>query len=291
MIHIDHSTTPAPAMPRRDRRLVALVAALVATGGLTVATAAPAAAAPARPAAPAKACTAGTYTVVRGDGWLAIAKKLGVTTTQLLTANGATARTIIHPGQTLCAPSGATGATTSTGSTASGSSSSSSSSSGSSCASSYTIAKGDSWSVIAKRNGVTMKALLAANRATSSTVIHPGRTLCLPAGATPSSTSSSSPSASTVKAYTAAENEATIRAIWPDDLEDEAVRIAKRESNLQNKAKNSCCYGLFQLNWNAHKSWLAGIGVTSATQLLDPTVNVTAAYALYQRSGSFRPWA
>jgi hypothetical protein len=94
-----------------------------------------------------------------------------------------------------------------------------------------------------------------------------------------------------VTAYSAAENEAVIRAVWPDDLEEEALRIARRESNLKNNAKNSCCYGLFQLNWNSHKSWLAAIGVTSASRLLDPTVNANAAYTLYQRSGSFRPWA
>ncbi|MFN8024245.1 MAG: LysM peptidoglycan-binding domain-containing protein [Acidimicrobiales bacterium] len=283
----DHSIPHAASSPRPRRRLAsALVAAAIAAGGLLVATAAPVAAAPAAPAA--KACTSGTYTVVKGDGWLAIAKKLGVTTKSLLAANSASATTTIHPGQSLCAPAGATGATAPTTTTGTTTSSSTSSTA---CASSYTIAKGDSWSVIAKRVGITMKALLAANGATATTVIHPGRTLCLPAGATPSSNSSSSPAAASIKAFTAAENEATIRAIWPDDLEDEAVRIAKRESNLQNKAKNSCCYGLFQINYNAHKSWLAGIGVTSATQLLDPTVNATAAYTLYQRSGSFRPWA
>jgi hypothetical protein len=32
------------------------------------------------------------------------------------------------------------------------------------------------------------------------------------------------------------------------------------------------------------------MGVTSATQLYDPTVNATVAYALYQRAGGFGPW-
>jgi hypothetical protein len=93
-----------------------------------------------------------------------------------------------------------------------------------------------------------------------------------------------------VKAFSATENEAIIRSVWPDDLEDEALRIARRESNLKNGAKNWCCYGLFQIHWNAHKSWLAGIGVTSAAQLLDPTVNANVAYAVYQRAGGWGPW-
>ena len=118
-----------------------------------------------------------------------------------------------------------------------------------------------------------------------------GRSVCLPSGATAPSSAAATPSTVTVRAYTAAENEAIIRAVWPDELEEEAMRIARRESNLQNRAKNSCCYGLFQIHWNAHKSWLSGMGVTNAGQLLDPNVNVAAAYALYQRAGGFGPWA
>jgi murein DD-endopeptidase MepM/ murein hydrolase activator NlpD len=47
----------------------------------------------------------------------------------------------------------------------------------------YTVVKGDSWSGIAHRHKVTLTALLAENKATATTLIHPGRTLCLPAGA------------------------------------------------------------------------------------------------------------
>jgi hypothetical protein len=82
-----------------------------------------------------------------------------------------------------------------------------------------------------------------------------------------------------------------IRSIWPDELEDHALQIARRESNLQPAARNSCCYGLFQIHWQAHRSWLAGIGITSASQLLDADTNARAAYALYQRAGGWGPWA
>ena len=91
--------------------------------------------------------------------------------------------------------------------------------------------------------------------------------------------------------YTRAEVEAIIRYVWPDDLEDEAVRIATRESNLVPTAKNYCCYGLFQIYFNVHKGWLAGMGVTSAQQLLDPMVNAYVAVALYNRAGGWGPWA
>ena len=48
-----------------------------------------------------------------------------------------------------------------------------------------------------------------------------------------------------------------IRDVWPDDLEEEAIRIATRESNLIPTVKNYCCYGLFQIYYNAHRTWLA----------------------------------
>jgi hypothetical protein len=45
-----------------------------------------------------------TYTVVAGDGWFAIARKLGVPVKDLLAANGATKETMIHPGNVLRVP-------------------------------------------------------------------------------------------------------------------------------------------------------------------------------------------
>jgi hypothetical protein len=184
-----------------------------------------------------RTCSAGTYTVGRGDGWIAIAKKVGVTTKQLLAANGATAKTVIHPGRTICLPAGASAPSTS---------------------------------------GTTS----AAPSSKGTTAPKP-----------PSTTAPAPSTTIVVTTYTAAEVEAIIRQIWPDELEDEALRIATRESNLKPGAKNSCCYGLFQIYFSVHKGWLKGLGVTSAAQLLDPTVNATAAYALYQRAGGFGPWS
>jgi LysM repeat protein len=182
------------------------------------------------------------------------------------------------------------------------------------CSNTYGVVAGDSWIGIAKKVGTSTKQLLSANNASTSTMLYAGGKVCLPNGASapaapattvkpsapattapkaPTTTAPSAPvtTTPTVRLLSAAENEAIIRSVWPDDLEDEALRIARRESNLQNTAKNSCCYGLFQINWSAHRSWLAGIGVTSSSQLLDPNVNARAALTLYQRAGGFGPWA
>jgi hypothetical protein len=85
--------------------------------------------------------------------------------------------------------------------------------------------------------------------------------------------------------------QALIREIWPDELEERALQIAYRESNYKSSAYNgSCCYGVFQINWTSHRSWLSGYGIASANDLLDARKNITAAYALYQRSGGWGPW-
>jgi len=195
------------------------------------------------------------------------------------------------------------------------------------CDSRYELAAGDYWIRIADGAGVGLADLLAVNDASIDTVLVPGRTICLPAGAAtpappapptpptmaptpstaPPATASRSAAASTVTpttsvpaptttaparpaAVSAERAVAIIRSVWPDDLEERAIEIAWRESKHQSNVNNWCCYGLFQINWNAHRSWLSSLGVTTASQLYDPTVNATAAYTLYQRSGGFGPW-
>jgi hypothetical protein len=91
--------------------------------------------------------------------------------------------------------------------------------------------------------------------------------------------------------YTADEVRQIIRDVWPDRLEDRALEIAERESNLVPTAKNYCCYGLFQLYWEVHRSWMTtDLGITSDQQLFDPTINARAALTLYQRSGGWGAW-
>lgn len=172
------------------------------------------------------------------------------------------------------------------------------------CGSKYTVVSGDSWSLIADKVSVSLSSLLAVNDATTRSVLLVGEVICLPKGASapttnappttkaptttkPPSTTVAPPSGPT---YTAAQIEAIIREIWPDDLEETAIYIARRESNLNPYARNWCCYGLFQIYWEVHDVWLIPRGVTSASQLFDPRTNTTVALWVYQRSGSFRPW-
>jgi hypothetical protein len=186
------------------------------------------------------------------------------------------------------------------------------------CHLSYTIAAGDYWIRLADATGTKLAKLLQANVATIRTPLYPGDDICLPEGATlpaPPATTTTSPATgppstaalttTTAPKTTAAptttgpivtapptrgEVEDIIREVWPDDLEDKTLEIAWRESGYRAGARNWCCYGLFQIHWSAHKSWLDDLGVMSPTQLLDARTNAQAAYALYLRSG-WGPWA
>jgi hypothetical protein len=103
-------------------------------------------------------------------------------------------------------------------------------------------------------------------------------------------TTRAAPAAPPANRYSKADVEAIIREIWPADLADEAVRIAKRESNLVPTVRNWCCFGLFQIYYEMNQKTLSGLGISSAEQLYDPRVNATAAYAMYQRVG-WAPWS
>jgi LysM repeat protein len=109
----------------------------------------------------------GTYTVRRGDYLYAIARATGTEVSALLSLNGLSLNSVIHPGQML--------KTSGTGPAASGGT--------------YTVVSGDCWSCIARKFGVPTRDLLAANGATTSTMIHPGQVLDLPAGAAPARSS------------------------------------------------------------------------------------------------------
>jgi murein DD-endopeptidase MepM/ murein hydrolase activator NlpD len=152
--------------------LVRFVAPVSATA-LTIALVVPthAVAAPANRPQPAACAASGaaTFTVASGDTWIGIAKQVGVALRDLLAANGAQATTVIRPGDALCLPAG-TAPPADRACTAG--------------RASYTVLRGDTWSGIAKRAGTKLRPLLDANGATAATVIHPGDVLCLPPGAT-----------------------------------------------------------------------------------------------------------
>ena len=83
--------------------------------------------------------------------------------------------------------------------------------------------------------------------------------------------------------------EAIVRDVWPADLVGWVLKIIARESNFVPTARNSCCWGLMQLNWTAHRGWLAGFGITDPHQLLDARTNIEMAYQLYLIDGK-TPW-
>jgi LysM repeat protein len=251
-----------------------------------------------------------TYEVELGDGWLLIANKHSVTIDELLVSNAANLASFLMVGSTICVPANATTPTTAAATTTTPVTQPAAPAYVApfslACAKTYTVVLGDGWLRIANRHSVAMKEVLAANAATASTFLMVGRKICVPANATtptaaPTTTVKATPTTKAPRpaptptiyppdrTYTPAEVEAIIREIWPDELEEEALRIAKRESHLNPRAQNYCCYGLFQIYYNVHKKWLAEIGITSGEQLLDPTTAARAGLKLYQRNG-WGPW-
>lgn len=171
------------------------------------------------------------------------------------------------------------------------------------CGAKFTVQLGDSWSLLADYAGVATRELLQVNKANARTVIVPGDELCVPSGArmrrpapvvtTQPARQASAPKPIVVvaaKRFTAAQSTKIIRDVFPDALEKRALEIVQRESHTNAAAYNFCCYGLFQIHFQAHKSWLASIGVTNPSQLLDAGNNARAAITLYKRSNSWAAW-
>lgn len=243
------------------------------------------------------------YTVQSGDSWYFIAEQAGITASLLAGSNGVTLSEPLSPGEEICLPAGA--AVPPVRDTAEDRSAEETTSP--QCGLKYTVQAGDSWYGIAGRAGVKAGPLAAVNGKTLASPLKVGQVICLPEGArrpaattttvaraTNSSSSSSndmrqvpySPS----RTYSRAEVEQIIRDVWPDDLENDAIFVVSRESRFNPGSRSSCCIGLFQINWSAHKKWLNANGVTDPTQLLDPVTNARMALVAWQRSGSWRPW-
>lgn len=110
-------------------------------------------------------CSSGApvYSVRPGDGWYAIAGRVGVSAASLLAANEAAVDDPLVPGDELCLPDGAD--------------------LGAACEASHTVASGDGWFSIAARAGVAVSDVLAINGAPVERVLHPGNVVCLPANA------------------------------------------------------------------------------------------------------------
>jgi LysM repeat protein len=153
----------------------------------------------------------------------------------------------------------------------------------STCAATYTVKSGDSWWRIAEKNNTNLRKVLTLNNAKKTTKLLVGKTVCVPGPAqvTPP-----------VQTFTRAEVVQFIRDAWPDELEERALAIVQRESKFQPRAVSGsgCCYGLFQIYYRWHKTWLPNVGVNSAQDLLNPRLNAVAAYRMYQRNNGWGPW-
>ncbi len=181
------------------------------------------------------------------------------------------------------------------------------------CHLSYTVGPGDYWIRIADAADTTLAKLLQANLATVLTPLYPGDDICLPEGATlpaPPTATTAAPPATTPPPTTAAPTTTTAPTTSGPVVTAPPARPRSRRSSVRSGPTTSktgprdrlarerlpvqrpelVLYGLFQIHWNAHRSWLDDIGVTSAAQLLDAGTNTRAAYALYQRSGGWGPW-
>ena len=159
------------------------------------------------------------------------------------------------------------------------------------CTRQHSAKSNDSWSRLAARFKLSLREVLAMNSASSSTPIFIGDTICV--SQQPSVTQKPVVTQPT-ETYTRRQVVAIIREVWPDEHEANALVVARRESGYVPTAvggTRNCCYGLFQMYWSVHRSWLAKSGITEPSQLLDPRTNAEAALALFRRNGnSWRPW-
>jgi hypothetical protein len=145
------------------------------------------------------------------------------------------------------------------------------------------VKSGDSWWRIAEKNNTNLRKVLTLNNAKKTTKLLVGKTVCVPAPAQV---------VPPAQKFTRAEVVQFIRDAWPDELEERALAIAQRESKLLPGAVNrsGCCYGIFQIYYRWHKTWLPNVGVNSAQDLLNPRLSAIAAYRMYQRNNGWAPW-
>ena len=124
----------------------------------------------------------GTYTVQWGDTLTKIAQKNGVTTQAIVAANPGLNPNYIVPGQvlTIPAPGGAEVPPPTAGP-------GSSQPPPAACTPTYTVRRGDWYYALARRFGISVSALMAANPSINPNVVYPGQVLNIPCsgGSTP----------------------------------------------------------------------------------------------------------
>ena len=110
--------------------------------------------------------TTSSYTVRSGDTLERIARRTGCSTLALGKANGLKSSTIIHPGQTLKVPSGATTTVSAPSLPKSATT-----------FSTYTVRDGDTYTSISRKTGVSISSLAAANPKVKATSLRTGQVI------------------------------------------------------------------------------------------------------------------
>ena len=156
--------------------------------------------------------SAGSYTVVSGDGLYAIARKTGTSIQDLLSLNGLSLNSTIYPGQVLklssnIEASSAEETATSTEETSSEATSTSSEESSSTSTGSYTVVSGDGLYAIARKTGTSIQDLLSLNGLTLTSTIYPGQVLKLSSSSEVSTTEEATTSTEETNSEETASNE------------------------------------------------------------------------------------
>jgi LysM repeat protein len=196
---------------------------------------------------------ASKYTIVAGDTLTRIASKFGVSLQTLLSVNGLGMSSIIYAGHTLTIPGATTVASVPISKPVAAAPAVVVTPAAPVSNSTYKIASGDTITSIAKKLGVTVQALLAANGLSAASIIYAGRTLVVPGAASAPVTqvaqvgTTVTPLSPTMKA-----NALTIIAVGKQRGIPEygiivALAAAAQESGLQNLAYGDLdSIGLFQ---------------------------------------------
>ena len=156
--------------------------------------------------------SAGSYTVVSGDGLYAIARKTGTSIQDLLSLNGLSLNSTIYPGQVLklssnSEASSAEETATSTEETSSEATSTSSEESSSTSTGSYTVVSGDGLYAVARKTGTSIQDLLSLNGLTLTSTIYPGQVLKLSSSSEVSTTEEATTSTEETNSEETASNE------------------------------------------------------------------------------------
>ena len=178
-----------------------------------------------------KPVCAGTYTVVPNDYWNRFPRSSGASVGEWLAANNATADTPLYVGDKLCIPAGAKAPAPPPSTTTTE-------------APTTTAAPPPTEAPVVMPTPTTARAPATTSAPTTQPAPAPTKPPA-PATTKPPAPATTKPPAPAKPAnYTPAQIEALIREIWPDDIEERALTIAKRESGLRTGTSNWCCYGI-----------------------------------------------